>query len=235
MMEEIEKVYWLMQIVITGIVLFVTILLSYTCYRFYHKRNPIPAKFSHNVIIEIIWTLVPVVILCCISVPSFKLLHKEHEVPKVAMTVKVIGHQWYWSYSYPDQGGVSFDSYMIDPKKLAAGQKRLLDVDNRVVIPQNTNVRFLITASDVIHSFTVPSFGFKVDAVPGRINETYVNAPKTGVYYGQCSEICGVNHGFMPIAIEVVTKEEFEEWAQNAKLKFASSNIIFAKNGLYAR
>ena len=124
---------------------------------------------------------------------------------------------------------------MIDPKKLAAGQKRLLDVDNRLVIPQNTNVRFLITASDVIHSFTVPSFGFKVDAVPGRINETYVNAPKTGVYYGQCSEICGVNHGFMPIAIEVVTKEEFEEWVQNAKLKFASSNIIFAKNGLYAR
>ncbi|MDX1917421.1 MAG: cytochrome c oxidase subunit II [Rickettsiaceae bacterium] len=231
-MAEIEKVYWMMQIVITVIVAFVAILLSYTCYRFHHKRNPIPAKFTHNVTIEITWTLIPVLILCFISVPSFKLLHKEHEIPTVELTIKVTGHQWYWSYSYQDIAGsnISFDSYMIDAKKITTGQKRLLDVDNKLVIPQNTNVRFLITAADVIHSFTVPSFGFKIDAVPGRINETYVNVPKTGVYYGQCSEICGVNHGFMPIAVEVVTKDEFETWLQGAKAKFAAKNVNLARN-----
>ncbi len=227
-MEEIEQVYWFMQIIITLIVLFVVSLLAYTCYRFHHKRNPVPAQFSHNVLIEVIWTIIPVIILCVIAVPSFKLLKKDTQAQQAEFTIKVIGHQWYWSYIYPDHDQITFDSYMINSAKLQPGQKRLLDVDNKIVIPEKTIVRFLITAADVIHSFTVPSFGFKIDAVPGRINETYVNALRKGVYYGQCSEICGVNHGFMPIVIEVVTKEEFEKWLEVAKMKFAGNKTIFA-------
>ncbi|MDX1923681.1 MAG: cytochrome c oxidase subunit II [Rickettsiaceae bacterium] len=230
LMEEIEKLYGFMQDIIIWIVIFVATLLAYTCYRFHHKRNPVPAKFTHNVAIEIFWTIVPVIILCILAIPSFKLLKKEHEIPNAELTIKVIGHQWYWSYVYPDNGNFTFDSYMIETSKLLPGQKRLLEVDNRVVIPQNTTIRFLISAADVIHSFTVPSFGFKVDAVPGRINETYVRVPKAGIYYGQCSEICGVNHGFMPIAVEVVSKEDFDKWILDAKTKFAARQFNYAIN-----
>jgi cytochrome c oxidase subunit 2 len=229
-MQEIIHLHDFMMYIITGIVLVVLVLLTYVCVRFYHEWNPVPQKFTHNVAIEVIWTVIPVIILCFIAVPSFKLLKKEETKPIADMTVKVVGYQWYWKYEYPDNGNFSFDSYMLDSKKLQSGQIRLLDVDNRVVIPQGATVRFLITAADVIHSFTVPSFGFKVDAIPGRINETYAKVDKIGVYYGQCSELCGVNHGFMPIAVEVVSKEDFEKWVEASKAKFAlnSFKINFA-------
>lgn len=221
-MRDIKDLHDFMMYIIVAIVLVVLFLLTYVCYRFHHTRNPIPAKFSHNVLIEVIWTIIPVIILCIIAVPSFKLLKKEETKPKADLTIKVVGYQWYWKYEYPDNGGFSYDSYMIDEKNLKLGEKRLLDVDNRLVIPEGAVVRFIITAADVIHSFTVPSFGFKVDAVPGRINETYVKVDNRGVYYGQCSELCGVNHGFMPIAVEVVSKEDFENWVSTSKVKFAA-------------
>ncbi len=224
-MEGITELHDFMMYIITGVVVVVLTLLTYTCYKFYHKRNPTPATFSHNVLIEVIWTIIPVIVLCAIAVPSYKLLQKEEATPAADMTVKVVGYQWYWKYEYPDNGGFNFDSYMLDSKTLLTGQKRLLDVDNELVIPQSTMVRFLITGADVIHSFTVPSFGFKVDAVPGRTNETYVKVDKLGTYYGQCSELCGVNHGFMPIAIKVVSKEDFAKWAVESKTKFSTINI----------
>ena len=146
----------------------------------------------------------------------------EH-APSADMTIKVVGSQWYWSYSYPDHGNFGFDSYMIQEADLKPGQLRLLEVDNRIVVPQGATIKFLITAADVLHSFSVPAFGIKTDAVPGKINETWVKVEKKGVFYGQCSELCGIKHGFMPIAVEVVSKEEFEEWVNNAKIKFASS------------
>jgi len=225
-MKDITQLHDFMMYIVTGVVIVVLVLLSYTCYRFYYKRNPIPAKFTHNVLIEVVWTIIPVIILCAIAVPSYKLLQKEEEIPVADMTVKVAGYQWYWKYEYPDNGGFNFDSYMLDPTTLKPGQKRLLDVDNELVIPQSTTVRFLITGADVIHSFTVPSFGFKIDAVPGRINETYVKVDKIGTYYGQCSELCGVNHGFMPIAIRVVSKEDFAKWVVDAKTKFSSLSSV---------
>lgn len=225
-MGGIRELHDFMMYIITAITIAVLALLMYTCYRFHHKRNPIPAKFTHNVTVEIVWTIIPVIILCIIAVPSFSLLQKEEIKPKADMTIKVVGYQWFWKYEYPDNGGFSYDSYVIDDKNLKPGQKRLLDVDNRLVIPQGTVIRFLITAADVIHSFTVPSFGFKVDAVPGRINETYVKVNNTGVYYGQCSELCGVNHGFMPIAVEVVSKDDFTNWVAASKTKFAMTNSI---------
>jgi cytochrome c oxidase subunit II len=155
-------------------------------------------------------------------------LRLEHKAPPTEMVIKVIGYQWYWHYIYPDHDNIEFDSYLITQENLKAGQKRLLEVDNRIVIPENTTVKFLITAGDVLHSFAIPSLGIKMDAVPGRVNETWTKVDKKGVYYGQCSELCGVNHGFMPIAIEVVSKEEFETWLQAAKAKFATSSTKLA-------
>lgn len=223
-MEHLTVFHDFLMYIITGITLFVLGLLLYVCYRFHHKRNPIPATFTHNVPIEIIWTLIPTIIIFIIAIPSFKLLAKENEKPVADLTVKVIGYQWYWKYEYPDNGGFGYDSNYISDAQLKPGQKRLLEVDNRLVIPQGSTVRFIITAADVIHSFTVPSFGFKVDAVPGRVNETYVKVDKVGVYYGQCSELCGVNHGFMPIAVEVVSREDFAKWVTDAKAKYAALN-----------
>jgi len=225
LMSEVIDFHNFLMVIITGIVVVVLGLLTYICIRFSRKRNPIPSKFSHNVAIEIIWTLIPVIILCVIAVPSFRLLKEEVKMPPAEFTIKVIGYQWYWNYQFPDHGNFSFDSYMLDKTQLQPGQHRLLDVDNRIVIPENTVVRLLITAGDVIHSFAVPSFGIKTDAVPGRVNETWIKVNQRGVYYGQCSELCGVNHGFMPIAIEVVSKEEFNHWIEHAKQKFAQNKF----------
>lgn len=226
--EIMEDFIWLhdfLMLIMTGIILVVLGLLTYICVRFSRKNNPVAMKFTHNAKAEIIWTLIPVLILCIIAIPSFKLLKKAETIPPAELTVKVIGYQWYWGYEYPDHGGFSFDSYMIPQENLKAGDHRLLEVDNRIVIPENTVVRFLITSADVIHSFAVPSFGIKTDAVPGRINETWVKVKERGVYYGQCSELCGVNHGFMPIAVQVVSKEEFANWVEEAKTKFAQSTL----------
>lgn len=195
-------------------------LMGYICYRFSAKSNPIPAKFSHNVKLEIIWTLIPVMVLVVMLIPGLRNLYFAEKIEKSDFTIKVEGYQWYWRYSYPDHGNIAFDSYMIPEKDLKPGQLRLLDVDNRLIVPVGKTIRFVITGADVIHSFAVPSFGVKTDAVPGRINETWVRVNKPGVYYGQCSELCGVNHGFMPIAIEAVPEEEFNEWLEIAKKKF---------------
>ncbi len=209
--------------IITAIVIFVMILLAWVAIRYNQKSNPTPSKTTHNVLIEVLWTAIPVLILIIIAIPSFKMLYYLERVEDPEMTVKVTGYQWYWGYEYVDHDNINFLSYMIpedeiDPDK---NQVRLLSTDNPVVLPINTNIRFIVTAADVLHSFTVPPFGFKKDAVPGRLNETWVNIDKPGIYFGQCSEICGINHAYMPIEIHAVTKEEFEEWLVFAKEEFA--------------
>lgn len=221
-MENIEWLHHFLMVIMFSVVAFVMFLLAYVCIRFNAKANPVPNKFSHNVTIEVLWTLIPMVLLVVIAIPSFKILNYVEHTPKADLTVKVVGYQWYWHYIYPDNGNFEFDSNMIPVKDLKPGQKRLLDVDNRIVIPAGKVVRFLTTGADVIHSFAVPSFGIKIDAVPGRTNETWVKVEKPGIYYGQCSELCGINHGFMPIAVEVVSPEDFDIWVGDAKKKFGS-------------
>lgn len=200
---------------------FVLALLIYVMTRFSEKRNPTPSRTSHNTMVEVLWTVIPVVILVVIAIPSFKLLYYSDVVPPADMTIKATGKQWYWTYDYPDHGNFTFDSLMVPESDLKQGQPRLLTVDNHIVVPVNTTVKVLVTAADVIHAWTVPSFGVKVDAVPGRLNERWFKAEREGIFYGQCSELCGVNHGFMPIMVEVVSKERFDAWVAEAKTKFA--------------
>lgn len=220
-MHELQNFHNFLLWTIFLIVIFVIVLVGYVIIRFNAKANPVPAKFSHNITLEIVWTIIPIIILIIIAIPSFRILKLAEHTPPADITIKVVGSQWFWTYSYPDHGNFEFDSYMIEDAKLQPGQFRLLEVDNRLVIPQNVTVRFLITAADVIHSFAIPSLGIKIDAVPGRVNETWTKIEHKGVYYGQCSELCGIKHGFMPIAIEVVSQEEFKQWIQRAKTKFA--------------
>lgn len=222
-MESIHSFNIFLLVIITAIVLFVMVLLAIIIVRFNEKANPVPSKTSHNTLIEVIWTVVPVMILVAIAIPSFRLLHLELNIPQPDMTVKVTGHQWYWSYEYPDNGGFSFDSLMIPEKDLKPGQPRLLAVDNEVVVPVNKTVRIQVTAGDVIHSFAVPSFGVKIDALPGRLNESWFKATREGVYYGQCSELCGRDHAFMPIAVRVVSEADFDAWLAQAKQKFSAA------------
>lgn len=215
----------LLMIIITAIVIFVTALLAWVIVRYNAKANPEPSKTSHNVPLEVLWTVLPVVILIVIAVPSFKTLFYLDRIPEPEMTLKVTGYQWYWGYEYPDHGDISFLSYMVPDDEIdeAKGQRRLLSTDNAVVLPVDTDIQIIVTAADVIHSFTVPAFGIKKDAVPGRLNETWVRIEKPGVYYGQCSEICGVNHAFMPIEVKAVSKEEFAAWVEKAKAEFADN------------
>ncbi|WP_316353235.1 cytochrome c oxidase subunit II [Candidatus Trichorickettsia mobilis] len=227
-MEELNWLHNFLLVVSAFIVFVVLALLVYVCIKFNAKANPIPATFSHNVLIEVIWTVVPVIILIAVAIPSFRILRMENEMPPAEITIKVVGYQWYWNYSYPDHGNIGFDSYVIAKDKLKPGQRRLLEVDNRLVIPENTIVKFLITAADVIHSWSVPALGIKTDAVPGRVNEAWTKVTKKGVYYGQCSELCGVDHGFMPIALEVVSKDEFDRWLIQAKSKFVRNDTKIA-------
>ena len=220
LMAKIVKLYDFMMIIMSLVVFIVVGLLAYVSYKFYYKRHPVPLKFAHNAKIEVAWTIIPVIILMIVAIPSFKTLYYAERIHKAEMTVKIVGYQWYWHYIYSDHGGFEYDSNLLEEKKLKSTNLRLLEVDNRLVIPVGTTVKFLITGGDVIHSFAVPSFGIKTDAVPGRTNETWVKVKKPGVYYGQCSELCGVHHGFMPIAIEVVTKEQFAEWVKIAQEKY---------------
>ncbi len=220
-MEELYHFHNFLLIVISLIVLFVFALLAFVCIRFRRKVNPVPAKFSHNIPLEIAWTIIPLIILVIIAVPSFRILRLAEKSPDAEITIKVVGYQWYWHYIYAGPQIIEFDSNMIADKNLKPGQKRLLEVDNRIVLPENTVVKFLVTAADVIHSFAVPALGIKIDGVPGRVNETWTKITRKGVYYGQCSELCGINHGFMPIAIEVVSKEEYDKWQAEARLKFS--------------
>lgn len=212
-MERIADFHLLLLIIITLITVFVLGLLIYTVVKFSAKNNPVPSKTTHNTAIEVLWTVVPVIILVIIAVPSFKLLYLSDVVPKADMTIKAIGNQWYWTYQYPDHGKFSFDANMIPDDELKKGQKRLLDTDASVVVPVNTTVRVQVTAADVLHAWAIPAFGVKIDAVPGRLNETWFKATSEGIYYGQCSELCGIKHGFMPIRVEVVSKSKFDAWA----------------------
>jgi cytochrome c oxidase subunit 2 len=220
--DGLHDFHTLLLIIITAIAVFVMALLVYVMVRFNRTSNPNPSKTSHNTMIEVAWTLVPVLVLIVIAVPSMKRLFEQERIPPADITIKAIGNQWYWSYEYPDNGNFTFDATMIEEKDLKPGQIRLLETANHVVLPVNSNVRVLVTAADVIHSWTVPAFGVKKDAVPGRINELWFNARQEGVYYGQCSELCGALHGFMPIKVEIVSKEKFAAWAADAKKKFAS-------------
>ena len=211
--------------IIIAISVFVLFLMIYTCIRFRASKNPVPSKTTHNVAVEVLWTLIPCLILIVMAVPSFKLLYKQDTIPKVDLTIKAVGYQWYWGYEYPDEN-IIFESYMIKEEELKENQPRLLTVDNELVVPVNKVVKVLITANDVLHAWALPSFGVKRDAVPGRINETWFKAEKVGTYYGQCSELCGIQHAFMPITVRVVTDEEYAEWLAEAKMKFAKEPII---------
>ena len=210
--------------IIIAISVFVLFLMIYTSIRFRASRNPNPSKTTHNFAVEVLWTLIPCLILIVMAVPSFKILYKQDTIPKVDITIKAVGYQWYWGYEYPDEN-IIFESYMIEDKDLKENQPRLLTVDNELVIPVNKVVKVLITANDVLHAWALPSFGVKRDAVPGRINETWFKAEKVGTYYGQCSELCGIKHAFMPITVRVVTDEEYMEWLVEAKMKFAKEPI----------
>jgi cytochrome c oxidase subunit 2 len=217
-MENITWFHNFLLVLITVITLFVLVLLILVVVKFNAKANPVPSKTTHNTLIEVAWTLIPVLILVALVVPSFRLLFLELDVPKADLTVKATGKQWYWSYAYPDNGKFEFDSLMSQDK-----QPRLLGVDNEMVVPVNKIVRVQTTGADVIHSFAVPAFGIKIDAVPGRLNETWFKATKLGMFYGQCSELCGKDHAFMPIAVRVVSDQDFVAWVETAKKKFASN------------
>ncbi|MDT3684504.1 MAG: cytochrome c oxidase subunit II [Pseudorhodoplanes sp.] len=225
--------------IITAITALVLILLVVVMVRFNARANPTPSKTTHNTLIEMIWTVVPVLVLVAIAIPSFRLLFFQLNIPQTDLTIKATGKQWFWSYTYPDNGGFEFDSLMLQDKDRKAGQPRLLAVDNEIVVPVNKTVRMQVTAADVIHAFAVPSFGVKIDAVPGRLNETWFKATKEGVYYGQCSELCGKDHAFMPITVRVVSEKDFASWIDEAKKKFArgadSPVNVAANDGAAAR
>ena len=217
-MDSILQFHNGLLIVITVITLFVLALLLICVVKFNSTANPVPSKTTHNTAIEVAWTIIPVLILVSIAVPSFRLLFQELDIPKADMTIKATGKQWYWSFAYPDNGKFEFDSLIVQDKK-----PRMLGVDNELVVPVNKVVRVQITGADVIHSFGVPAFGIKIDAIPGRLNETWFKATKTGMFYGQCSELCGRDHAFMPIAVRVVSDQDFAAWVETAKKKFASN------------
>lgn len=237
-MERINEFHNLLLVIITSITALVLGLLVYVALRFNEKSNPVPSKTTHNTVLEVLWTAVPVVILMVVAVPSFKLLYFMDRAQNAEMTIKVIGHQWYWSYEYPDQGNFTFDSLMVPDDELKDGQPRLLAVDNTVVVPVDTDIRVLVTSDDVLHAWAVPALIAKLDAVPGRINETWMRINREGTYYGQCSELCGVNHGFMPVAVEAVSKEAFRTWVKTAKKEFARADtdaLRVAETGTGAR
>jgi cytochrome c oxidase subunit 2 len=224
-----ERIVWFhdfLLYIITGIAGFVLVLLIVVMVRFNARANPVASRTTHNTFIEMAWTLIPIAILMVIAIPSFKLLFLQLNIPDTDLTVKATGNQWYWTYSYPDNGQFQFDSLMLKEGQRKPDQPRLLAVDNEMVVPVNKTVRVITTGSDVIHSFAVPSFGIKIDAVPGRINETWFKAPREGVYYGQCSELCGKDHAFMPIAVRVVSEQAFTAWVEDAKKKYARDEIV---------
>jgi len=222
--------------IITAIAAFVLVLLLIVMVRFNARSHPTPSRTTHNTLLEVAWTTIPIMILLVIAVPSFKLLFFQLIPPPAELTVKATGKQWYWSYSYPDNGGFEFDSAMVKEESLKQDQPRLLAADTEMVVPVNKNVHVLTTGADVIHSFAVPSFGIKIDAIPGRINETWFKATREGIFYGQCSELCGRDHAFMPINVRVVSEQAFAAWVEDAKKKYAMKdnakiNLAAAQSG----
>ncbi|MEG9884279.1 MAG: cytochrome c oxidase subunit II [Hyphomicrobiales bacterium] len=236
-MERIEGFHSFLLYIICAIVLFVLALLLFVMFRFNARKNPKPSRTTHNTAVEIIWTVIPILILLTIAIPSFRLLYYERDIPKAAMTVKTTGNQWYWSYEYPETDELSFDSILLDGDALQERRRidpdapRLLTTDNPVVVPVDTTVRMIVTASDVIHSWAMPSFGLKIDAIPGRINESWFHASQTGTYYGQCSELCGQGHAYMPIEVRVVGKQDFASWRSQA----LKQGVEQANEALFAR
>ena len=225
-MQQIADFHYFLLWVIAVISAFVLALLLIIIVRFNARANPTPSRTTHNTPIEILWTIVPVIILAAIAVPSFRLLFVELDVPHPDLTVKATGKQWFWSYAYPDNGNFEFDSLMVQTKDLKPGQPRLLTADSDMVVPVNKVVHVLVTGADVIHSFAVPSFGIRIDAVPGRMNETWFKATTTGMFYGQCSELCGKDHSFMPISVHVVSESDFNAWVAQAKQKYSAENGV---------
>jgi cytochrome c oxidase subunit 2 len=222
-MENIIWFHDFLLYLITAIAVFVLVLLVIVVVRFNARANPVPTKTTHNTLLEVAWTLIPVIILTAIAVPSFKLLFLQQTIPLADLTVKAVGKQWYWSYGYPDSK-FEFDSLMLQDKDRKPDQPRLLAVDNDMVVPVNKVVRVQVIGADVIHAFAVPSFGIKIDAVPGRLNETWFKATREGIYYGQCSELCGKDHAYMPIAVRVVSDKDYAAWLDQAKKKYAGND-----------
>lgn len=229
-MESVHSFHNLLLVIIFGIVVFVLGLLAYTCHRFSEKKNPKPSTRSHNTILEIAWTAIPVLILVIIAIPSFRLLYYMDVVPETEMTVKATGNQWYWTYEYPDHENLTFDANMVEEVDLEPGQPRLLQTDNVVVLPTNTNVQVVVTSNDVLHSWAMPPMGVKIDAIPGFLNEVWINIEEPGTYYGQCSELCGIRHGFMPITIEAVSPEEFDQWMTEQQVAAGRSDLQLAES-----
>jgi cytochrome c oxidase subunit II len=223
-MADIRSFHTFVLWIVTAITVFVLALLVIIIVRFNARANPTPSRTTHNTPLEVLWTVVPVLILVLIAIPSFRLLFTELDVPTPDLTIKATGKQWYWSYAYPDNGNFEFDSLLVQEKDLKPGQLRLLTVDNEMVVPVNKVVHVLVTGADVIHSFAVPSFGIKIDAVPGRVNDTWFKATTIGTYHGQCSELCGKDHSFMPITVRVVNDADFTAWVADAKKKYASDD-----------
>ena len=229
--HDVYSMHAFVTIIMAIITLFVLGLLIWVCFKYSAKKNKNPSTTVHNTFVEILWTAIPVLILVVIAVPSFKLLYKQDVIPEPDLTIKAIGYQWYWGYEYPDNGNFTYEAFMLqsaDELEEDKPFKRMLTTDTKVVVPVNKIVRMQVTAADVLHSWAIPAFGVKTDAVPGRLNETWFKAEKTGIYYGMCSELCGVNHQSMPIEIHVVTQNEFDVWVEEAKTKYASKNSKFA-------
>ena len=224
-----ENIHWFHNVILlpitVGISIFVLVLLGICVTRFNEKAHPVPSKTTHNALLEVAWTILPVLLLVIIAIPSFQLLTRQLVIPKADITIKATGKQWYWSYAYPkDQnGGFGYDSTLVPDEELKAGDIHLLSVDNEVVVPVNKNIVIQVTGADVIHSFVVQSLGIRMDAVPGRLNETWFNAEREGMYYGQCSKLCGKDHAYMPIAVRVVSQPQYDAWLQDAKKKFAAA------------
>jgi cytochrome c oxidase subunit II len=225
MKQEIIDLHDLVLVIITIITLFVAVLLVWVCYRYNEKRNPVPSQTSHHTGLEIAWSVIPVLILVVMAIPSFRLIYYLDRTPNPDMTIKVTGHQWYWEYSYPDDGNVDIESRIIADEDLKPGDLRLLSVDNQLVIPAGKKIRILTNSADVIHSFFIPSLGAQRYAIPGRTIELWLEADKPGVYYGECNQICGQNHSKMPIAVHAVTDAEFKSWVTQAK-KAASGGPV---------
>ncbi len=214
-----DLLFWLS----VAMVAFVLLLMVICVVRFNAKANPVPSKTTHHTLVEVAWTVVPILILVVIAIPSFRYLYYSDKAVDAEMTIKALGYQWYWGYEYPDHGNIAFEATLKEGKDLAAGELRLLTTDEQLVVPVDTKIRLLVTGMDVIHAWAIPAFGVKLDAVPGRINETWFQVDKTGTYYGQCSELCGSRHGFMPIMVKAVSKQEFAAWVEQAKKKYAST------------
>lgn len=222
-MEKINDLHNLLLVIITAITVFVLALLIYVCIRFRASANPNPSRTSHNTVIEILWTAIPVAILVLIAIPSFQLLYYADRAVDPDMTVKVTANQWFWNYEYPDEE-IAFDSNMIADEDLKPGQKRLLEVDNRLVVPVGAKVQVLVTTADVMHSFFMPSFGVQLYGTPGRVNETWFQVTQAGVYYGQCNQICGLNHSKMPIVVEAMEQDDYDAWLEVARERFAMND-----------